>query len=363
MPLIRRDLGLSYTEIGLLLGVPALTAGVIEPALGLLADRGHRRALVLGGGVVSSLVLIANAVATGFSFLMAAFVVGYLAAGSFVTLAQTVLMDAAPDHHERSMARWVFIGSLGVTAGPFLVVAGNLLDLGWRPVFWFLAGLGLILTFLARRLPLDTRAAPEQQKDATRFALRAMRDPAVRRWLIVIEAADLLVDVFFIFLAIYLVDVAGATSVQASLAVSLSTAGAIAGSALILPMLARVDGLRYLRVSAVVAAAAFALFLIVDALSIKVVAAAVIAMLGAGWYSIPKARLYSSLPGRSGIAVALESGAALVGSQAAVAIGAASAAFGLGNAMWLLMAAPVSILVLVRSPRSEGSPRPRSRSA
>lgn len=325
-------------------------AAFIEPALGLFADRGHRRALVLVGGVLSSAVLIGNAVAPSFPLLLAAFIVGAPAAGAFVTLAQTVLMDAAPDHHERSMARWVFVGWIGVTVGPLLVAGAAFVGLGWRPVMWAMAGFGLLLTFLARSLPLDTVTSEDAAPASIRSALGTLRDPEVRRWLTVIETADLLVDVFFSFLAVYLVDVAGADPAQAGLAVSLFSVGGIAGSALILPMLPRYDGINYLRTSAIAAAVLFPLFLVIDSLVVKIAIASVIGAIGSGWYTIPKARLFSALPGRSGIAVALESGVSLLGSQTPLLIGAVSTSIGLGRAMWLLMAAPVSILLLVRTP-------------
>ena len=336
-----------------------MVAAFIEPALGLLADRGHRRALVLTGGVLSALVLVGNAIATGFPVLLVAFILGAPAAGAFVTLAQTVLMDATPDDHERSMARWVFVGSLGVTAGPLLIAGASILGLGWRPVMWLLATLGLLLTLMARKLPLDTVPRADDEHASVRSALENLRNPEVRRWLTAIESADLLVDVFFGFLAVYLVDVAGADPAQASFAVSLFSMGGIAGSALLLPMLPRFDGLTYMRASAMGAAALFVVFLIAEPLSVKVVAATSIGVLGAGWYTIPKARLFSALPGRSGIAVALESGASLLGSQTPLVIGAVSTSAGLGSAMWLLMLAPVSILILVpRLPRPTAGPRP-----
>ena len=40
-PLIRTDLGLSYAQIGLLLGVPGVVSGVVEPFLGVLDQRRH----------------------------------------------------------------------------------------------------------------------------------------------------------------------------------------------------------------------------------------------------------------------------------------------------------------------------------
>lgn len=300
-------------------------------------------------------MLVGNALATGFPTLLVAFIFGAPAAGAFVTLAQTVLMDAAPNHHERSMARWVFVGSLGVTAGPLLIAGASLAGLGWRPVMWFLAATGLVLTLLARSLPLETVPSKGEEHASVRSALKNLRNPEVRRWLTVIETADLLVDVFFSFLAVYLVDVAGADPTQASFAVSLFSMGGIAGSALLLPMLPRYDGLNYMRASAIGAGGLFAVFLVVDPLPLKIAAATAIAVLGSGWYTVPKARLFSALPGRSGIVVALESGASLLGSQTPLVIGAVSASVGLSSAMWFLMLGPVSILLLV--------PRPRSRSA
>src|SRR3954470_24933115 len=57
-PLIRDDLGLTYAEVGLLLGVPNLVSSVIEPFIGILGDVWRRRVLVLGGGVVYGLALL-----------------------------------------------------------------------------------------------------------------------------------------------------------------------------------------------------------------------------------------------------------------------------------------------------------------
>jgi hypothetical protein len=45
LPLIRHDLGLSYTQIGLLASVPLLAGGLLELPPGLLAGHGRRRRL------------------------------------------------------------------------------------------------------------------------------------------------------------------------------------------------------------------------------------------------------------------------------------------------------------------------------
>ncbi|MDY6875650.1 MAG: hypothetical protein SWK90_05555 [Chloroflexota bacterium] len=57
-PLIRTDLGLSYAQIGLLLGLPGLVSSLIEPFLGILGDVWKRNVLILGGGVTFALALL-----------------------------------------------------------------------------------------------------------------------------------------------------------------------------------------------------------------------------------------------------------------------------------------------------------------
>src|SRR2546423_1202617 len=105
-PLIRDDLGLSYAQVGLLLGVPNLVANLIEPWLGILGDVRQRRALVLGGGVVFAGTLLLTAGSGQFGVLLVAFCGFYPASGAFVSLSQATLMDLDTTRHEHNMARW-----------------------------------------------------------------------------------------------------------------------------------------------------------------------------------------------------------------------------------------------------------------
>ena len=351
LPLMRRDLGLDYAQIGLLLALPTILGTLAEPAFGILADAGHRRALILAGGVASALVLVGNAVATTFPVLLVAFVLGAPSYGAFVSLGQAALMDAEPETHERSMARWVLAGSIGVTVGPLLFGAAMALGLGWRHVFWALAVGGLALVVMVRNLPISTVSPAQPTLHATKGALQSLRSSEVRRWLVVLQASDLMIDVLFAFLALYLVDVAGATPAQAGLGVALWSIATIAGSAMLLPMLERVDSIRYLRVSAIVGIASFVVLLMSDELVVKFVAIVVLSASSIGWYTIPKGRLYSALPGRSGTVVTLYSATSFVGGQAPLALGALAGALGLADAMWFLLAGPIVLLLLTRTPR------------
>ncbi len=356
LPLIRDDLRLSYVEIGLLLTVPAMIANLVEPLIGVLGDVWNRRALVLGGGVVFSLALALIAASPSFWMLLAASVLLFPASGAFVALAQASLMDAAPEDRERNMARWALAGSTANAVAPFCVAALVTVGAGWRTLFAALAVGSVAGLAAVWRLPHATPECEEGTSVASGLAdaVRAARRPEVWRWLALLECADLMLDVLFGFLALYYVDVAGASVHHAALAVAVWTLCGLPGDALLIPLLGRVDGLRYLRVSATLVLALFSAFLLTSNPIAKLALLGVVGFLNAGWYSILKARLYASLPERSGTVMSLHSVANLVGCLVPVTLGGLAEAVGLGPVMWLLLAGPVALLVgLPRRARGE----------
>jgi FSR family fosmidomycin resistance protein-like MFS transporter len=344
-PLIRHDLGLSYAEVGLLLAVPGLFGSALDPLLGLAANTPLRPKLVFLGGIGFAVSAALSAVAVGFWTLLLALLLGYPAIGAFVSLAQATLMDSDPAARDRNMARWTLAGSIGYVAGPVLIAGGVVLGLGWRGVLLGLAFTALPLAFAARRV--TGRPSPPQ---AARGLAAALRDREVLRWLALLEAADLLLDVFHGFLALYFVDVAGVSAVEAALAVAVWTGAGLVGDAALLLVLRRVSGLRYLRASALCALFAYPAFLGVPSLAAKVVLLAVLGLLNSGWYALPKAGLYSTLPGESGTAVAVAGIGGLFGALVPAGLGFLAQSFGLGPTMWLLLIAPAALLV--------GTPRP-----
>jgi MFS transporter, FSR family, fosmidomycin resistance protein len=280
-----------------------------------------------------------SSVALGFWTLLVALAIGNPATGAFVSLTQATLMDSAPAQRARNMARWTVAGSVGYVAGPVLVAGAAASGLGWRGLLFLLA-LPAIPLALAVRPPRVAESPPDWHG-----FVRALRDRSVLRWLAVLEAADLLLDVFHGFLALYLVDVSGARPVDAALGVAVWTGASFAGDLLLLPVLRRVDGMRYLRVSAALALVAYPSFLLAPGLDVKLVLLVPLGVLGAGWYALPKAALYDALPGRSGAAVAVGGVGGLVGACVPAILGALAGAAGLGTAMWVLLLAPAALLL------------------
>ncbi|WP_420594147.1 MFS transporter [Deinococcus sp.] len=372
-PLIRADLKLSYTDIGVLLTLPGLMANLIEPLFGLLADAGRRRALILGGGLVYAAALGSMAVSGGFWTLLAGLLLYHPAAGAFVSLTQAAWMDADPARREHNMARWTLAGSLGNVVGPLLIGAAAALHLGWRFVFVLLAALffgSVLLAFRARALqePLsETEVAsphqplptppPADVRATLREALAALRRGEVRTSLWLLECGNLMLDVFRGLVGLYFVDVVGTSAGGAALATFVLTGVGLIGDALLLPLLGRVSSLRYLRLSAALSAALFPAFLLLPGLITKLALLGAVGFLNAGWYAILQARLYASLPGRSGVALALGNLAGLLGGLAPLLLGVVAERFGLTAALWLLLLGPLALLRGLPAPHPRFSDR------
>ena len=349
-PLIRDDLALTYAQVGLLLSLPNLVASFIEPVLGVLADVWKRRALVLGGGVLFALALLLTAFSEGVVLLMLAFVLLYPASGAFVSLSQATLMDSDPDRHEHNMARWVVAGSVGVVAGSLLIPPAIRLGIGWRGLFLGMAGLTIVLVALAWRLPFGGNAAEGRSlsagfKGGLVDGWHALKRREVLRWLALLEFSDLMLDVLFGYLALYFVDVAGVDTGQAALAVAVWAGVGLVGDFLLIPLLERVRGLTYLRISAALELLLYPAFLLIPGLLPKLLLLGLLGLFNAGWYSILQGQLYSAMPGQSGTVMAVGSLFGLVGSLLPLGIGLTAERFGLNAAMWLLLAGPVALLV------------------
>jgi FSR family fosmidomycin resistance protein-like MFS transporter len=223
-----------------------------------------------------------------------------------------------------------------------LLAAAVWAGLGWRGLFAGFAVLAVVLLVRARRLPGDA----DGQRPRVRDALRALTRREVFRWLFLLELSDLLLDVFLAFLALYLVDEVGAPVGAAGIAVALWTGAGLVGSAATIPLLRRVDGLRYLRLSAALTVPLFVGFLLAPGFAAKVALASTLALVNAGWYPVLQARLYGALGDASGLALTV--GALFpLNAVLPLAIALLAERYGLDVALWPLLAAPVALILLV----------------
>lgn len=368
MPLIKHDLALTYFQVGLLAAVPLLLGSVLEAPVGVLAGTGRRRRwFILAGGLVFVAAVLGAGLAPSFAALLAALVIFFPASGTFVSLTQSAIMDADPDRRAHYMARWTLAGSAGDVAGPLLVVAVLAAGGGWRLAFVLVSAVAAVSWLMSAasgpaqsggdgraglagpaRADSDGDGHVEPGADGRWPGLRAAARITARagavRWLVLLEVSDLLLDVFSAFLALYLVAVVHASPAVAALGVAVRLGAGLAGDAVLIPLLERLDSRRVLRVSVVATGLLFPAFLLVPGLGPKLAVLAVLSVATAPWYPVLKAELFASLPGRSDLAVSLASVAGLAGGLGPLAVGLLAQQFGLTWALAVLCLVPVAML-------------------
>lgn len=353
-PLIRGELHLDYAQIGLLLGVPPVAGTLLEMAFGVMADSGYRRKLILGGGIAFALSLLVTAFSQNFGALLISFCIFYPSSGAFVSLSQATLMDVDPKRHEQNMARWTFAGALGVFVGPLLLgVSGG----DWRGLYVGFGALTIVALLIVSRAPIKENGVSEHTSLllGLRSALRDLRRFEVLRWLTLLQFADLMDDVLFGYLALYMVDVAGADIATAGIAVAVLTGVGLLGDLIIIPVLERVRGLTYLRYSALGELFLYAAFLLVPGIVPKIVVLGLVGSFNSGWYSVLQAQVYTVMPGRSGAVMTVGNVFGLIGGALPFAVGAAAQTFGLDVGMWLLLLGPIALLLGI--PRKNVEPQ------
>lgn len=349
-PSIRHDLHLSYVQVGLLLTIPNTVSSAIEPIFGVLGDFGNRRLLILGGGISFAIALLLISLSHQFWSLLAALVLFYPASGAFVSLSQATLMDLEPTRHEANMARWALAGSLGNAIGPLALAGAIALHQGWRNVFFTLAALTLGLVSLVWKSPMTTVSTrvnlpnPSIHK-VIGHVIHALKQRNVLRWLTLLQFSDLMLDVLRGFLALYFVDVVGTGNTQASFAFTIWLGFGLLGDLWLIPLLERVRGIEYLRVSAFLVLCLYPAFLAIPNITIKIVILGGLGFLNAGWYSILQGQLYTAMLGQSGIVLTLNNLAGLIGGFMPLALGWLAQQYGLQVTMWLFLAAPLVLLI------------------
>ncbi|MCJ7737713.1 MAG: MFS transporter [Anaerolineae bacterium] len=347
-PLIRDDLGLSYTQIGILLGTPGIFSGIVEPFIGVLGDVWRRRVLVLGGGMFFAVALFLTGTSQSFAVLLLSFMLFYPSSGAFVSLSQSTLMDMEPARHERNMARWNLAGSMGVVCGSLALGATAALNLDWRVLFFALSGLTLIPLVAASRVAFGSGRNHEHNPGlwgGFKEALAALRRREVLRWLTLLTFSDLMGDVLLGYLALYFVDVVATTPAQASAAVAIWTVVSLLMDSLTIPLLERIRGAYLLRAGALMELVLLPIFLLVPGFGPKLVLLALLGVFNAGWYPVLQARLYSEMPGQSGRVMTVGNLFGLVGGLLPLGLGLVAERFDLAAMMWLLLLGPIALLV------------------
>jgi len=356
-PFMRDEFGLTYSQVGLLLGLPILLSSLIEPIVLLLGDTPLRSRVMLGGGLLMGGAIALAGGADTFALLVAAMSLSATSSGAFVSLSQAVMIGWHPAREAEMMARWTAAGTLGDLLAPAALGAALLLGASWREAFVLLgaAAVALALRLRARldfppvRGLISLKSVAKELLENLRIAARV---PGLWRWLMLLPLSDLMLDVFFGFVAVYLVDVDGMTAASAALAATLWLLGFLAGQVILIRVLERHDGRRLVRLSALATIPVYAIWLLAPVVPVRLALLPALGLLASPWYPVLQGEAYATVLGRPATVAALTSVSSSVGGLLAVAVGIVAAQAGLPAGMAILAVGPLALATLTpkRSP-------------
>lgn len=141
LPVIAADLGTSESLVQLTLSGFVLGLGVGQLIVGPLSDAVGRKWLMVAGAVVAFGAAVVAAFAPSIGVLIGARVVQGLGSGACLVVSRAVIPDLASGRRaSQAFATMMSIQTLAPVVAP--LAGGILLDpLGWRGLFWVLAGI------------------------------------------------------------------------------------------------------------------------------------------------------------------------------------------------------------------------------
>lgn len=231
---IRREFGLSDTQLGLLGSAFIWLYALVGVPLGRLADTVSRKKVLAGGIAVWSALTAFNGLAANFGMLMMARLGVAVGEAACAPTATSWLGDLFPPS-KRSKALSTFMLGVPVGAALSYFLSGPLAQaFGWRVAMVIAAVPGLLLIPILLRLPEPERGAVEGGHGASGDSMwSVLRIPTL--WWIILSGALLNFNMYAIghFLPAFFSRVHGLTLAQSGLATGLVSAiGGVGGGLL-----------------------------------------------------------------------------------------------------------------------------------
>jgi MFS family permease len=169
---LRASLGISNTDIGLLVAVTSLVAALASLPFGVLADRIRRTWLLAGAVLCWGAAMVWSATANSFhELLLSRAALGAVTAAGGPVIASLV-GDYFPARERGRVYGFILAGEL-IGAGFGFAVTGDIAALSWRAAFVVLAIPALVLAWVVTRLPEPARGGGGTLLDASPDASRS----------------------------------------------------------------------------------------------------------------------------------------------------------------------------------------------
>jgi predicted MFS family arabinose efflux permease len=353
LPLANKQLGLDYTQVGLLFGIGALASLFLDPFVNLLSDRYAKRYWILGGLLLMGTGFALAARTHNFVLLLCAFALIYVADSAATGLSEAALIDQNPLESARTMTRWTIMASIGDLLGPILVSLILIQAAGWSKLCWIACIACLVMACILgiQRFPKPVQNDDDEEDTPSVRLLdglrEALRDTELVRWTMLSLIPTMLDEIFIVYATFYLRDVLSINTGTIGLLIAVHMIGGFM-SLFVLDrvLLQRMTPERLLTCLALLVIASMVGFLTLRSI---IWAAAMLFFLGlgvAGLYPIATAEAYKRFPGRSGTVRAVASLGAPFEVVLPYITGFVAGRFGVVASLCLLGTAPLLILLL-----------------
>lgn len=354
LPLLRDQVPMSYTQIGLLFSVGAFASMVLEPLVNLLSDlTASKKYWVIGSMIVLAIAFLMTGLAHSFAVLLVSFALLYPANDIAEGVAQTSLVDDDPSKSTRTLTRLAYFGNMGDFLAPVTVALIAFLALGW----FTLCGLAAVVWFcvagvmLFQHFPRAMHHEQREQKSRVIAGLRiAVRNPRLLCWVVMAIFPIMLDEVFRSFVGLYLQDMLHMTDDQVEILLAFETGAGFAGLIIVEILLwLRVPKHWMLLWSAVIVFCSMVGLLLVRDRWIVVVMLCLTGACSIAWFPLAKAQVYDRLPGYSGTGRALLALGAPFQVILPSVVGFIAGTFGIIAGVGFLTLAPLGIILLTVS--------------
>jgi nitrate/nitrite transporter NarK len=187
LPLLRSDLGISFTEAGALSAVTTLAYAVMQVPAGYLGDRFGAKLVMMIGLVGLNALTVAVAIAPNFSILIAVLaLIGGLRALAFAPGLALVSAEFGPSRHATGIS--FFLASGFSTNLVVSIVAPLTVDfLGWRGVVGVFGLFGLVPVFIYLLLSKSEHAPAVKVSATSPSDLAALLTQPIMWWCAIVQ--------------------------------------------------------------------------------------------------------------------------------------------------------------------------------
>jgi MFS family permease len=350
LPTFQTRLRLSVVQVGWLLQALFSAAALVEPVAGAMIDVYRRRPLLVWGAAGWAAALLLAAGATGFGWLLAAFVVVGVASGPLAHTADVVLVEAHPTAVERITSRTTVLDTFGALLAPAAVAVA-----GWAGIDDRVLLVGAGVAALAYAALLATSAFPPPPRRDEELGLLAqvrdnvrkvLQDRMARLWLAALVLQEVL-GLSELFEPVWLQEAVGASQPLIAVHVAVGMGATLVGLLVLDRLLVHHRSTAILLAASVATAVLYPAWLLVPGIVWKLLLVVPRNLAIAPLWPILRSRSLAAIPGAGGATTSLYSLVGLLPLQAA--FGWVASRVGLTSTMLTVhLAATAALLLLVR---------------